>query len=120
MYVIFVSIIFYFFGNFIAYSSEIMLLCEVKQQFHFKNGNIDPNPNPNSIQDFFNIKVRGVQATNYRVTINDLTGRQVYSSTISLISNETVVDVRTWSKGLYFVEVTYENGVVNIQKLVVA
>ena len=57
MYVIFVSIIFYFFGNFIAYSSEIMLLCEVKQQFHFKNGNINPNPNPNSIQDFFNIKV---------------------------------------------------------------
>jgi hypothetical protein len=74
--------------------------------------NIFPNPS----KGIFDVQLTNFTATNY-ADVFDLLGRKV--ETFSLTSEKTQIDASRFGKGVYFISIRNENGIVGRQKLVI-
>ena len=82
---------------------------------------IYPNPNDGSFTLHYNLPSGNSQLSilNSQFLIKDVTGREVYSTTISGTQGTQAIDVSTLVKGIYYWEVVSESGVSGIGKLAV-
>ncbi len=76
------------------------------------NFNIFPNPS----KGIFDVQLNNFTATNY-ADVFDLLGRKVESFTLT--SEKTQIDASRFGKGVYFICVRNENGIIGRQKLVI-
>ena len=75
---------------------------------------------PNPSQGKFNIVVNGVNSTELNMTITDVQGKTVLTSTMTASSNKATasVDLSTYPKGIYIVKVSGNQGVLT-EKMVI-
>ena len=75
--------------------------------------NLDLYPNPS--RDIFNISFTSESVQNLKVGISNLIGEVVYTEDLQQFVGEytKVIDLATYTKGVYFLEITTDNGVVN-------
>ena len=76
------------------------------------NFNIFPNPS----KGIFDIQLNNFSTTNY-ADVFDLLGRKV--ETFNMTAEKTQVDASRFGKGVYFISIRNENGIVGRQKLVI-
>jgi hypothetical protein len=69
----------------------------------FKNISIYPNP-ANSIINFNTTS----SIINHQLSIEDVLGNKIYQQTI--IGINTIIDISTWSEGIYFYEIRGQEG----------
>ncbi|MFH2143936.1 MAG: T9SS type A sorting domain-containing protein [Bacteroidota bacterium] len=67
---------------------------------------------PNPVKDILYIKHNNPENGEYQVIITDISGKNIYNGA------ENEIDIRNYSKGIYFVKVITNNGI-NVQKVVV-
>ena len=75
--------------------------------------NLDVYPNPS--RDVFNISFTSESVQNLRVRVSNLVGEIVYTEDLQQFVGEytKVIDLGAYTKGVYFLEITTNNGVVN-------
>ena len=84
------------------------------------NANIELYPNPTNGE--LHIKTVGDEfAGKVTVSIVDITGKVVYSTTQSIFGSNSIIDVNASniSKGIYLVNVRDENGKLAVKKLII-
>ena len=72
--------------------------------------NISKNPSlftvyPNPSNGKFTVKAEGLQQANYKLTICDLLGKEIYTSFIKGQQSTADIDLTDFSKGIYFVKI---------------
>ncbi len=82
--------------------------------FNTGDFNLFPNPATNSVQ----IKLFNDNSSLKNIVIYDMIGKSIKSIS-NLNSNETIVDISTFSKGMYLVEITNDNLLKEVKKLIV-
>ena len=82
--------------------------------FNAGDFNLFPNPATNSVQ----IKLSNDNSSLKNIVIYDMIGKTIKSIS-NLNSNETVVDISNFSKGMYLVEITNDNLFKEVKKLIV-
>jgi hypothetical protein len=75
--------------------------------------NLDVYPNPS--RDIFNVSFTSEDVQNLEVRIINVIGEVVYTENLEqFIGQYTIqVDLATYTKGIYFLEITTDNGVIN-------
>ena len=79
-----------------------------------ENSNFNVFPNPS--KGIFDVQLNNFTATNF-ADVFDLLGRKV--ETFTLTSEKTQLDASRFGKGVYFISIRNENGIVGRQKLVI-
>ena len=82
--------------------------------FNTSSFNLFPNPATNSVQ----IKLSNDNSSLKNIVIYDMIGKTIKSIS-NLNSNETIVDISNFSKGMYLVEITNDNLLKEVKKLIV-
>uniref|UniRef100_UPI003750636F DUF7619 domain-containing protein n=1 Tax=Flavobacterium sp. TaxID=239 RepID=UPI003750636F len=82
--------------------------------FNTGDFNLFPNPATNSVQ----IKLSNDNFSLKNIVIYDMIGKTIKSIS-NLNSNETIVDISNFSKGMYLVEITNDNLLKEVKKLIV-
>ena len=59
---------------------------------------------PNPAEDIVNIRLD--KTGQYNVVLSDINGRQLTTKNINTLSNDFAIDVRNYSRGLYFLTLT--------------
>ena len=80
--------------------------------------NLDVYPNPS--RDTFNVSFTSEDAQDLEVRVINVVGEVVYTENLEQFTGEynKEIDLVTYTKGVYFLEITTENGVVN-KKLII-
>ena len=75
--------------------------------------NLDVYPNPS--RDIFNVSFTSEEAQNLDVRVINVVGEVVYTENLEQFVGEYTkqVDLATYTKGVYFLEITTNDGVVN-------
>ena len=75
--------------------------------------NLDVYPNPS--RDVFNVSFTSEDVQNLEVRIINVIGEVVYTENLIEFVGEYTkqVDLLTYTKGVYFLEITTDNGVIN-------
>ena len=75
--------------------------------------NLDVYPNPS--RDIFNVRFTSEDIQNLEVRIINVIGEVVYTENLNEFVGEYTkqVDLATYTKGVYFLEITTDNGVIN-------
>ena len=75
--------------------------------------NLDVYPNPS--RDIFNVSFTSEDAQDLEVRVINVVGEVVYTENLEQFTGEynKEIDLVTYTKGVYFLEITTENGVVN-------
>jgi len=75
--------------------------------------NLDVYPNPS--RDIFNVSFTSEDVQNLEVRVLNVVGEVVYTEDLTQFVGEytKVIDLATYTKGIYFLEITTNNGVVN-------
>ena len=81
---------------------------------NIENSNFNIFPNPS--KGIFDVQLNNFSSTNY-ADVFDLLGRKVETFTLS--SEKTQVDASSFGKGVYFISIRNEKGIVGRQKLVI-
>ncbi len=81
---------------------------------NIENSNFNIFPNPS--KGIFDVQLNNFTATNF-ADVFDLLGRKV--ETFTLTSEKTQIDASRFGKGVYFISIRNENGIVGRQKLVI-
>ena len=76
-------------------------------------GNLDVYPNPS--RDIFNISFTSEEIQDLRLRVINIVGEAVYTDNLEQFVGEYTksVDLATYTKGVYFLEITTNNGVIN-------
>ncbi|WP_395052612.1 fibronectin type III domain-containing protein [Flavobacterium sp.] len=82
--------------------------------FNTSSFNLFPNPATNSVQ----IKLSNDNSSLKNIVIYDMIGKTIQSIS-NINSNETIVDISNFSKGMYLVEITNDNLLKEVKKLIV-
>ena len=74
---------------------------------------------PNPAKDLFNLTITTSQATTATISVRDVTGKNIYSQTLELISGENALAIPAgeWSRGLYLITLESGNTILN-EKLI--
>jgi PKD repeat protein len=90
------------------------LILNVQDNNHFAIKGIFPNPS----SDVMNISLYSLNPQNNNIKIIDVNGKVVYemSNTVSAGDNSISLDLKHLSEGIYFVQITTENGEQSTQK----
>ena len=80
--------------------------------------NLDVYPNPS--RDVFNVAFTSEDVQNLEVRVLNIVGEVVYTENLQQFVGEYTksIDLATYTKGVYFLEITTNNGVVN-KKLII-
>ena len=75
--------------------------------------NLDVYPNPS--RDIFNVSFTSEDVQNLEVRVLNIVGEVVYTEDLQQFVGEytKAIDLATYTKGVYFLEITTNNGVVN-------
>ena len=75
--------------------------------------NLDVYPNPS--RDIFNVRFTSEDVQNLEIRIINVIGEVVYTENLEQFVGEYTkqVDLATYTKGVYFLEITTDNGVIN-------
>ena len=74
--------------------------------------NLDVYPNPS--RDIFNVSFTSEDAQDLEVRVINVVGEVVYTENLEQFTGEynKEIDLVTYTKGVYFLEITTENGVI--------
>ena len=75
--------------------------------------NLDVYPNPS--RDIFNVSFTSEDAQDLEVRVINVVGEVVYTENLEQFTGEynKEIDLVTYTKGVYFLEITTNNGVIN-------
>jgi hypothetical protein len=76
---------------------------------------------PNPVNNYFIVNYVSSTNSNFVMTVNDISGREILSKIISSNNNSEVVETNTWAAGEYFVQLKDANNkIIKTEKVIVA